>query len=296
MGQIIQWPLDAFYWCRRGIAWLLAYCSLRAYGLEVSAKNVWHGTYSKRQHVDRNLEKAGDPPGLLATAKECLRNAQDRRSVVTDKCKTLLTVSSLLLALIGLFLPKSFAFDATWMRNIFFVAVAALLNTVTLLLVFFDVGKETEISLDQTDVELSSDDVKKNLINLHLKCQTDMENRTDYLVDLYKSARFFFLSAFTIVVLLFSVNFFSQSPTDETERIIERLRGEPKLIELLRGPKGEKGDKGGKGDRGEIGDTGAKGDRGEKGAVDTDRVIQQLLSDPRLKKLIEDSTNKTQAE
>ncbi len=234
MGQLIQWPLDAFYWCRKGIAWLLAYCSLRAYGLEVSARNVWHGTYSNRQHVDLDLGQAGDPSGLLAMAKEGLKNAQDRRTVVTDKCKTLLTVSSLLLALIGLFLPKSFAFDAMWMQVVFFGAVMALLNTVTLLLVFFDVGKETEISLDQAYVEMSSDDVKKNLINLYLRCQTDTENRTDYLVDLFKAARFFFLSAFTIVVLLFSVNFFSESPNDETERIIQ----ERCLYSLSRGDRG----------------------------------------------------------
>lgn len=294
MGRVIQWPFDAFYWCRRGITWFLAYCSLRLYGLEVSAKDVWTGTYSKRQHVNRDLNKANDLPGLLTMAKECLESARDRRSVVSDKCKTLLTVSSLLLGMIGLFLPKSFAFDDMWMRVVFFAAVSALLNTVTLLLVFFDVGTETEVSLDQEDVALASDDVKKNLINLHLRCRSDMENRTDYLVDLYRTARFFFLSAFTIVLLLFSVSFFSQSRTDETERIIQGLRGDPKLIDLLRGPKGETGDKGERGELGQKGGTGEKGDRGERGTVDTERIIQQLLGDPQLKKLIEDTATRNQ--
>ena len=200
MGQRIQRFLDAFYWCRRGVTWFLAYSSLRACGIEISVKDVWEGTYSEPKHVNRTLDQATELSELLSTAKECLQSAQRRRSVISDKCKMLLTFSSLLLGLIGLLLPKSFAFDPVWMRVVFFGAVAALLNTVVLLLVFVDVGRETAISLDQGDVEWKSEDLKKNLINLHIRCQTDLENRTDYLVDLYKAARFFFLSAFSICI------------------------------------------------------------------------------------------------
>lgn len=199
-------------------------------------------------------------------------------------------MSSLLLGLVGILLPKSFAFGETWMRVVCFLAMLALLNTVTLLLIFFDVGRETEMSLEQGDVDLDSDNFKKSMVNLYLCCQVVMDNRTNYLVDLYRSARFFFLSAFTVVVILFSIQFISSSPVDDTERFIERLRSEPKLIELLRGPKGDKGDAGSQGiqgAKGDVGATGPKGNSGKDAAVDEAKMIDELLNDSRLKQMLE---------
>jgi len=292
MGRIFQWPLDAFYWIRTAFVWLIAYVSLRFYGVEVHAKDVWDGTYRGRTHANRELGKSTDLSAVLSAAKDCHKTAQERRSTITDKCKTLLTVSSLLLGLTGLLLPKPFIFDATWTRVVFFVAVAGLLNTVTLLLLFFDVGTETEISLDQQDVDLGADDLKKNLINLYLNCQNEIENRTDYLVDLYRAARFFFLLSLTLVVFLFTASFFTHAPGDEVRATIERLRGEPRLIELLRGPKGEEGVRGSKGEQGEQGIRGQQGDRGDDATVNEDELLNRLLADPRMLKLIDDSVQK----
>jgi hypothetical protein len=142
---------------------------------------------------------------------------------------------------------------------------------VTLLLIYFGVGTETTVCLDQADVELDKDNLKKSLINLYLNCQVDSDNRSDYLLDIYKVARFFSLFAFCIILILLSVHFFSRSSSTDAEKVIQQLRSEPKLIDLLRGPKGEKGDKGDqgesglKGERGEKGDKGERGEKGEKG-------------------------------
>jgi hypothetical protein len=187
---------------------MIAYASFRLYGIDnVSISNIKEGMYTQNNHTPRNLEKAKDLDFLLSTSKECWENAKNRRSAIIDKCKTLLTMGSLLLGFIGILLPKSFAFDNTWMRIVCFVAVLALLNTVTLLLVFFGIGRESEISLDQEEIELDSDNLKKNMINLYLQCQSSMDNRTNYLVDLYQVARFFFLMAFSVIVILYSVDF-----------------------------------------------------------------------------------------
>jgi hypothetical protein len=184
----------------------------------------------------------------MATAKDCFKSATDRRNLVTDKCKTLLTLSSFILTISGLFLPKAFEFDPWWMRALFFVAGLFLLNAVTMLLIYFGVGAETTISLDQSEVHLEKDNLKKSLINLYLRCQVDADNRTDYLLDIYKVARFFSLLAFFIILLLLSVNYFSRSSSTDHEKVIQQLRSDPKLIELLRGPKGDKGEKGEKGE------------------------------------------------
>ena len=79
------------------------------------------------------------------------------------------------------------------MRVGFFVAVAALINTITLLLVIFDVGADSVISLEQAEVTLPLDDFRKSLINRNLECRSAIGSRTDFQVDVYKTARCCFL-------------------------------------------------------------------------------------------------------
>jgi hypothetical protein len=62
-----------------------------------------------------------------------------------------------------------------------------------------------------------------------------------------------------IVFGLFSASYFTKLALTEAEKLIQQLRGDPKLIELLRGPKGERGERGLRGERG------GKGEKGEKG-------------------------------
>ena len=243
-AQKVQFNLDQFYYFRKFVLDCIAFVSIRVFGIECTFADVKRGRYGHADHQDRHLENAKDLDALLATAKDCFKSASDRRNLVTDKCKTLLTMSSFILAISGLFLPKSFDFDPWWMRALFFVAGLFLLNAVTMLLIYFGVGAETTICLDQSDVSLEKDNLKKSLINLYLRCQVDADNRTDYLLDIYKVARFFSLFAFSIILLLLSVNYFSHSSSTEAEKVIQQLRGDPKFIDLLRGPKGEKGDKG----------------------------------------------------
>lgn len=272
--------LDWFHGLRSAVVNGLAYISLRIYGFEdVSISDVKRGAYEGKQHKDRGLENVHDTKMLLSAAKECFDESQERRVAITDKCKTLLTVSSILLGLIGLLLPKSFAFDATWMRLLCFVAILGLFNVIILLLTFFSVGQESRLTLEQSDIDLPPQDFDKNRINLYLRCQVAADNRTDYLVDLYKVARFFFLSAFSLVVVLFSVSFLSTSEHDDTKELIRNLRSDSELIELLRGPKGAKGERG---DKGDPGKRGLQGEDGEDAVLDEERLIERLVNDPRI--------------
>ncbi len=112
---------------------------------------------------------------------------------------------------------------------------------------------------------LDTDNLKKSMINSYLQCQIDADNVTDYLVDLYTTSRFFFLFGFMIIFGLFLFNYFSKPASTEVEKVIQQLRGDPKLIELLRDPQGEKGERGPQGEEGERGPQGEKGEKGEKG-------------------------------
>jgi hypothetical protein len=263
--SLLQSTLDAFHYARKTVVTAIVYLSLRLYGSEVSFVSLWSRTFDSARHTDLNLNEAKDLEALLAEAREDLKRAEVRRSVVMDKCKVLFTLSSLLLGAMGLLMPKAFAFSHSWMKVSFFFATLAFVNVIVILVFFFGVGNEMKVALDQEQVGLEGKDLKKCLVNLYLKCGTATENRTDFLVELYKVAQFFFLSAFTIIALLFSVNFFTQSPDEEMKEILKRLRGNQSFIESIRGEKGEKGDVGAKGDKGDPGPQGERGEKGQSG-------------------------------
>ena len=131
----MQSLLDGFYYVRRFVVNCIAYLSLKLYALEITFNDVKQGRYDVEQHENRDLNDAKDLDDLLATAKDCYKAAIDRRTIVTDKCKTLLTLSAFILTISGLFLPKSFEFDGWCMRVLFFVAGILVLDAVILLLV-----------------------------------------------------------------------------------------------------------------------------------------------------------------
>src|SRR6266571_3791139 len=134
----MQKVLDEFYWLRKRIVTAVAYLSLRLYGSETTWRDLWNGTFPSRKHQDLDLSQVGDIELVLAEAKQGLRNAEARQASVTDKCKTLLTLASLLVALIGALLSKTQP-ESIWLRVLFFASMLALLNSVTLICQIFDV-------------------------------------------------------------------------------------------------------------------------------------------------------------
>lgn len=259
----MQGFFDEFQKARKWLVTGVAYLSFRFYGSEIDWTTVVNGSTSAEVHVNRDLAEAKDLPQLLECAKECVAAAESRRSTIVDKSKLLLTFSSILLVFVGTLLPKALGFDSWGARGALFVAIMALFNVITLLLTFFSVGAEMHTSLDQADVLLNEGDLTRSRINSFLYIQRTTDNRSDYLVELYKVARFFFSIAFFIVVVLFGVNFFSDTPKDQAERIVREIRSDPALVALLRGPQGKAGDK------------------GEKGTVDESGIVRKVLMDPR---------------
>jgi len=251
MNSWIQKLLDEFYWLRKRVVTAIIFLSLRFFGSEVTWDQIWIEKFVSSKHTNRDLSRAGDLSSILEEAKRSFQNAEARRDGITDKCKTLLTLSSLLLTLVGVLLPKM-TFDSFWLRSFFFASALALLNAVILLVVFFGVRSQMIIEIQQNEVNLSSDDFKKCLINLYFQCGSDLDNRTNYLVEVYKVARFFFLSAFTVMVLVFLLNFILVSPEDSAKAVAQELQTDTNFLQMVRGEKGEAGPKGDKGDSAET--------------------------------------------
>src|SRR4051794_30687062 len=90
----IQSSIDAVWLTSRRILDGLTFLSIRLYGIEnCSLEDVQKGRYQNAEYKPKNLDRAKDLDALLSEAKETLSTANDRRVVVTDKCKTLLTLS-----------------------------------------------------------------------------------------------------------------------------------------------------------------------------------------------------------
>jgi hypothetical protein len=208
LTAILQVVADAFYHARKCLLDCIAFLSLRCYGIEDrSFDEVREQTSNKVEYKAIVFADNANAESLLELAKDSYRAAKDRRNAVTDKFKILQTLSAFLLTMAGVFLPRAFVFEAAWMRWAFYLAVLFLLNTVTLLLVYLAVGAEAVVGLDQQKADMDEHTLKQRLINDYGRCTVAINNRTDYLVDIYRAARFFFLFAFTIIVVLLSVSY-----------------------------------------------------------------------------------------
>ena len=90
---MIRRIVDFCYYARKWIIRRLVHVCMLLYGTELSYKHVCNGAYDAIVHVDRNLDEAKDIDTLLTVAKDCWTSAVERRKGVTDKCKTLLSIS-----------------------------------------------------------------------------------------------------------------------------------------------------------------------------------------------------------
>jgi hypothetical protein len=271
LEEYTQKGLDGFHALRKKIVATITHLSFRLYATEVTWDEVYNQVFKDaREHKGLDLSTEENLDVLLEEARSGLKAAEARLGGVTDKCKTLLTLSSVFLALAGFLLPKSFS-NSTWVALPFFLAGFAFLNVIMLLVVFFDVRVIMTVHIEQEEAVLPKADLKKRLINSHFQCRTELDNRTDYLVEVYKVARFFFLSAFTLLVITVGMNSLLTSPDAQAKAVAKELRSDTNFVQIVRGekgdpgPKGEPGVPGPKGDLGAKGDPGLKGDRGQKG-------------------------------
>ncbi len=250
--------LDGFYWFRKGLVTVLAFLSVRLYGSEASWSELWNERFTTFKHVNLDLGKVGDVDLVLLEARQRLAGADARQAGLADKCKTLLTLASLVVALVGALLFKE-TLGPLWLRVLFFLSALALFNSVILVSVIFGVRSEMIIAVEQQEADLSTVDLKKSLANTYLRCCADRENQNDYLVEIYKVARFFFLFAFTLIIMEFSLGYFLIPPDTLAKATATELRSNPTFLLSVKGDKGDRGDKG---DQGPKGDAGPKGDPG----------------------------------
>ncbi len=224
--------LDGFYYFREWLTTLITYISLHIYASEISWNQIKNGKMESTQEVGLKLEDAKDLDLLLSEVKCRLAEEENRRNATTDKCKSLITLSSLVLAASGIVVSKA-NFDSIWTQIVLVLAALSLLHVVVLISMHFAVGTDKQPTINQHDASLSADDLRKSLINTYLECQADRNNRVNFLVELYKGARFYFLLGLTFIIGLLVSTFPARPKEDLPSAIAKQLTDNATLIERL---------------------------------------------------------------
>jgi len=284
--------LDGFHDWRKKLVTGITFLSFRLFALEVTWKQIYEEKYESKDAITSlEIPDSANIASVFTEVKSLLKDAEARRAGVTDKCKTLLTLSSLFLTLAGFLIPRTF-FESRWVWALFTLSALAFLNVIMLLLVFFGVRAETHVQIEQGEVKLKDEEFQRALTNSYLRTRADLEQRTDYLADVYKVARFFFLSAFSLLVATIVINSFFASSGAQAKAVAKELKTDADFLRSahgsrgmpgpqgppgvqgvqgvagpqgVQGPPGQPGPKGDPGPKGERGDPGPKGDKGDPG-------------------------------
>lgn len=224
--------LDGFYHFREWLSTLITFLSLHIYASEISWKEIKKGKIKSPKQDELKLDDAKDLNLLLSEIKCRLTEAEDRRNSTADKCKSLVTLSSLVLAASGIVVSKA-NLDSTWTQLILVLAALSLLHVVVLISMHFAVGADMQPTIAQHDATLSGDDLRKSLINTYLKCQADRNERVNFLVELYKGSRFFFLLGLTLIIALLVSTFPARSKEDLPSAVANQLTENATFIERL---------------------------------------------------------------
>ncbi len=224
--------LDCFFNFRRWLGTLVTFLSIHLLGSEVSWEEIKSGKIKSSPHFDRDLEAAQDLDLLLGEAKSRLEESEARRSTVVEKCKTLLTLSSFVLTAAGLVLSKISIIGGPLQASLLF-SILFLLHVVILLSMHFAVRSEMQISIDQADVGLSPADLRKSLFNSYLRCQVDRDSRVDFLLEIYKSARFFFFLGLLMLIVVLSFSFL-RTNDKLAANVASELMKDPHFVDSIR--------------------------------------------------------------
>lgn len=242
------------------------YLLLRLFCVECSFEEVISRCYIDDSPPIPDLQHSRYPSELLKVADEIRSESDKRRGVVIDKCKTLLTLSGLLLPLL-----LAVSTQIRW-PILFLIPATCVFITSFLVLVVLGIGTTKSLSILETQVCMNGDELWKAFAHACLETARYNDERTDYLVDVMRAARRSLICGlFTLwLVIMFGVTFLGKPDIRKSERGpageqgVAGEKGPPGSKGPV-GDKGPTGDKGQTGDKGDMGPAGARGPTGEKG-------------------------------
>lgn len=240
----------------RVVTWL-EWRLLRLFFIDCSLEEVRERRYIAAPNgaaVVPGMMDVEDSDDFLGLAKEVFDQSEKRKATIDDKCKTVLTISSISMAIITSLLPR-LPLPYLGIIPLLFIFASAFL-----VLVHLNVSRFRYPKLDAEYARLDASTRKKRRIIDYLKDACWNESVIDFHVDVYRASNRALRLGLLILLLLAVVGSIFGSIMEE--RAIQVLRADPKMVRLLQGPQGETGPQGPKG---ETGPPGPKGDPGPSG-------------------------------
>jgi hypothetical protein len=222
-------------------------------GIECSLKAVRNRSYDKAPPLP-DVDSLKPTETLRDAAKGELTSAENRRKIVDDKARMLLT-------LVGLLIPvtATLATRIAWPAMIVLPLVCFLFSAL-LLIGYLGVGKGMQPTLTVEEAGYEEEPLKRQMIYDALASARMTEQATDFLVDVYRAGlRALFVGLLSVVGIAIVAYV---RPNDAALRIIQQLRSDPALLRELRGPQGPSGPTGPAGPQGIPGPQGPPGPAG----------------------------------
>ncbi|MBL8746674.1 MAG: collagen-like protein [Phycisphaerae bacterium] len=190
----------------------------------------------------------------MEEARRVAEREENRREVVDDKSKVMLTVSALLLAANAALLPHA---PIRWLA---FIPLCFVFVAVFLLLMYFRTYQSEVV--DRADTNWAdADKAKLSLARIEFACAEKMGPQNDLRIGVHRAARRSLVLALGFMVpVLISVAFVT--PDDA---LVNRIETDAKVRALLQGPMGPIGATGPMGPQGATGSVGAQGAPGATG-------------------------------
>lgn len=243
----------------RVVTWL-EWRLLRLFFIECSLEEVRERRYiddPKGAAVVPGMMDVEDSDDFLELAKEVFDQSEKRKATIDDKCKTVLTISSISMAIITALLPR-LPLPYLGIIPLLFIFASAFL-----VLVHLNVSRFRYHKLDAEYARLDAATRKKRRITDYLKDARWNESVINFHVDVYRASNRSLRLGLFILLLLAVVGSIFGSTSEE--RAIQMLRADPKMIRLLQGPKGDPGLRGPQGEAGPPGSKGGPGPQGPRG-------------------------------
>lgn len=211
---------------------------------EVSIQEMQHKT---KKNKEKNLSHTADAEMVFQAALSYFHNEVDRGKIIYEKNKVLLTVGALLLAATAALAPS---IEQKWL---ILMPLSLIMVSAFLILVHFGVQSVPVPNWNMVQFCQQGDAAKRNLAVEYFDCGDRLGPKNDFRVGVYlASSRAMTIGAMLMIPLIFAL----ATSSSQDERLIKKIKNDPGLQQLLRGPTGPPGPQGqscSKCDQGKIG-------------------------------------------
>lgn len=192
---------------------------------------------------------------FFSEMQKAREDEEQRRTVIDDKNKVLLTVGGLLLT------ANAAVISHVAYRWVALLPLLPLMIAIFLVLVYYRTQGYRVVDLESMDWSGDSKDAKHKIALEYWSCGKALSPINDFRVGVYRAARRALLVGLGLLIPVFVLAGFGP---EQESKFLKRLKEDRDLVRLLQGPVGPMGPAG---PQGPMGDAGPPGPEGKTGPV-----------------------------